>query len=658
MSNAQVICYPDTGGPLTLAEIDDRLNEHGIYQQAGDTGPDREEVAPPSEWTWAAETSGYVATMIACWATDKPEPGAGRNPWFYGKHIRLECAHRLGLVTEADHHEAKELLARRLPVILHDPSIGIPREPKRYEIADMRKHAVTVAAAKTDEQAHAELGGHTHNDGPAAGFDEPIPLTQTTQIPAFPVDALPAPIADMVRAVSESTQTDAAMAATSGLSTISACTGGHAVIEVRPGWREPLNIYTVPIAAPGERKSAVQATMVHPIFDVEQQLGDAGLSARLEALTRKEVAENAAEQSKRDAARKANTDSWDTALADAIGAAQIADAIEVPSIPRIVADDITPEAAASLLAEQGGRLAIISAEGGIFDIIAGRYSGNVPNLDLWLKGHSGDPLKIDRKNRPPEYVRRPAVTLGLMIQPDVLRTIAGNRQFRGRGLLARFLYAYPESMVGHRRIAATPVPADVRERYETAIRDLAAGLAGWLSDPAVLTLTEAAGKAVIAIETAVEPTLAGDGELAPLADWGSKYVGAIVRIAGMLHLAEHGSDAGPTTSVSAQTIHSAHRIGTYFKACAIRAFSEIGTDHVTADAVYLLDRIARLYQDTVSERDLMRAAKRFKKKDDLLPAIARLVDHGYLLPLPSHRSTGGRPASPVFKVHPMVTEGT
>jgi hypothetical protein len=36
--------------------------------------------------------------------------------------------------------------------------------------------------------------------------------------------------------------------------------------------------------------------------------------------------------------------------------------------------DITPEAAASLLAEQGGRLAIISAEGGIFDIIGGRYS--------------------------------------------------------------------------------------------------------------------------------------------------------------------------------------------------------------------------------------------------------------------------------------------
>src|SRR5581483_10312381 len=102
-----------------------------------------------------------------------------------------------------------------------------------------------------------------------------------------------------------------------------------------------------------------------------------------------------------------------------------ADSIEVPPIPRLVADDITPEAAATLLAEQKGRLAIISAEGGIFDIIAGRYS-KLPNMDLWLKGHSGDSLKVDRKGRPPEYIPRPALTLGLMVQPSVLDAIAAN----------------------------------------------------------------------------------------------------------------------------------------------------------------------------------------------------------------------------------------
>jgi replicative DNA helicase len=60
--------------------------------------------------------------------------------------------------------------------------------------------------------------------------DDPIPLTQPVQIPPFPVDSLPKPVADMVKATAEATQTDPAMAGTSALSAMSACTGGHAEI--------------------------------------------------------------------------------------------------------------------------------------------------------------------------------------------------------------------------------------------------------------------------------------------------------------------------------------------------------------------------------------------------------------------------------------------
>ena len=102
----------------------------------------------------------------------------------------------------------------------------------------------------------------------------------------------------------------------------------------------------------------------------------------------------------------------------------------------------------------------------------------------------------------------------------------------------------------------------------------------------------------------MEPTLAGDGELAPLADWGAKYVGAVARIAGILHLAELGAETGPKQAVTAQTILAASRIGIHFKAAAIRAFSVMGTDQGTTDATYLLDRIGRLDKDEVSVRDL------------------------------------------------------
>jgi replicative DNA helicase len=47
--------------------------------------------------------------------------------------------------------------------------------------------------------------------------------------------------------------------------------------------------------------------------------------------------------------------------------------------PQLVANDVTSETATSLLAQQGGRLAVLSPEGGILATIAGRYSGT-PNL--------------------------------------------------------------------------------------------------------------------------------------------------------------------------------------------------------------------------------------------------------------------------------------
>ena len=481
---------------------------------------------------------------------------------------------------------------------------------------------------------------------------DPIPLHTDVVVPTFPVDAFPGPVADMVNAVSESTQTDSAMPGTSALSVLSACTGGYAVIEIRGGWREPLNLYSATIAAPGERKSAVQAMMVDPLLNVEARLAKAASAGRVESETRKQIATTFAEQQRQTAARAAATDR-EAAAADAVSAALLADAIDIPPIRRLVADDITPEATASLLAEQGGRLAIFSAEGGIFDIIGGRYS-KTTNLDLWLKAHSGDVLRVDRKGRPPEFVPRPALTVGLMIQPSVLSAIASNQQFRGRGFLARFMYAYPVSKVGRRRVGSPPVTVEIKQAYEATIDNLASGMAAWVGDPVVLALTDEARQAIQAIETEVEPTLAGDGELATLADWGGKYVGLIARIAGNLHLAEHGPD-GAGVAVQESTIWAAQRIGEYFKACAIKAFDEMAIDRRTSDAIYLLARIQSLGKDEVSEREIQRAAKRFHSKAQLMPVLNQLIDHGWLIKLDDAVSgvdapTSGRPQTPHYKV--------
>jgi replicative DNA helicase len=486
----------------------------------------------------------------------------------------------------------------------------------------------------------------------------PIPLVSATSTVEFPVDALPTLFADMVAAVAESTQTDPAMAAVTVLTVLAAAAGGRADVEVRPGWQEPLCLYTATVANSGERKSAVQAVLTAPLLAVEQEMVALSAPMRTELAAKKSIAHKAVEITEKLAATATTTKDKNKHLAEVVSARE-ADAVVVPPAPRLLADDITPEAAASALAEQGGRLAIISAEGGIFGIIAGRYQGNVPSLDLWLKGHSGDPIKVDRKGRDPEYVPKPALTLGLMLQPSVLTTIGQQDSFRGRGLLARFLFAQPVSKLGRRKAGADPVPEPVKSRYDGAVHSLVKGLAE-LAVPAIITLAPATTVAVIALEEVIEPTLAGDGELAQLADWGSKYLGAVMRIAALLHLAQLGHKDGVSTPISVATLAAATRMGDYFKSCAIDAFSTMQMDVGTADAIYLLAQVAKVNGIEVSKRDLYNLARsRFKTVAEMMQPLRRLIDHGYLIPVEEPEPTPepkrpGRKPSERFTIHPSA----
>ena len=143
--------------------------------------------------------------------------------------------------------------------------------------------------------------------------------------------------------------------------------------------------------------------------------------------------------------------------------AKTLDASVVPISPRLLADDATAEVLARLLASHDGRMGVLSAEGGSFDLMAGRYRSNKQsgNLDVYLKAHAGDTIRIDRVSRASDFIERPAVTFGLLVQPEVVAGLASHSGFRGLGLLARFLYSLPPSLIGKRKVRP-PVPPGVR----------------------------------------------------------------------------------------------------------------------------------------------------------------------------------------------------
>jgi hypothetical protein len=530
---------------------------------------------------------------------------------------------------------------------------------RRRRVIDL---GIRLAHSDADPAVLAHLAGELADTTTVTGergWEPPIPFGMAGDAPPFPVEVLPGWLGDYVAAVATATQTPPDLAGMLALAVLATVAAGAVEVEPRPGWQEPLCVFIAVGMDAGSRKSSVFTALTRPVAEFERQQATAALPGITETATLRRIADQAAAHAEA-AAGKAPASQQEEARAEAIARTAEATNLVVPPLPRWLVDDATPEALAGLLATYG-RIALLSPEGDVFDQMAGRYNQQVgPNLGVYLKGHAGDLLKVDRRGRPPEYVERPCLTIGLAVQPEVLRGLASRPGFRGRGLLARFLYSLPESLVGRRQAGALPVPPTVANRYTLELQALAASLAVPAGDdgPALLALDQAAAELLLEFERDLEPRLAADsGDLAHLAGWAAKLAGATCRLAGLLHLASHLRD-GWARPIDGDTFAGAAQLADYLVDHARAAFDLMGADPRVDDARWLLEWISRTGQVQFSRRDAHQAARgRFRKATDLEPALTLLEEHGWLRrvdPEPSRDPHGrGRPASPRFLVNPL-----
>jgi replicative DNA helicase len=505
-----------------------------------------------------------------------------------------------------------------------------------------------------------ELADTTTTANGGRGWELPVPFGAIGEVSAFPVEVLPGWLGEYVAGVATATQTPPDLAGMLALAVLATVAAGAVEVEPRSGWREPLCLFVAVGMDAGTRKSSVFSAMTRPVADFEREQAAAALPGITETAVLRRIADQAAATAEA-AAGKAPAGKQEEARAEAIARAAEAASLVVPPLPRWLVDDATPEALAGLLATYG-RIALLSPEGDVFDQMAGRYNqSSGPNLGVYLKGHAGDLLKVDRRGRPPEYVERPCLTIGLAVQPEVLRGLASRPGFGGRGLLARFLYSLPPSLVGHRQPGTPPVPLEVADRYALELQALAASLNAPAGEggPAVLTLDAEAGELLLAFERDLEPRLAaGSGDLDHLAGWAAKLAGATCRIAGLLHLASHLRD-GWAQPINADTFAATARLAVYLIQHARAVFDLMGADPRVDDARWLLDWMTRTSRTQFSRRDAHQATPRgrFPKATDLEPALRLLEEHGYLRRLdpepPRDLHGRGRPASPRFLVNPL-----
>jgi replicative DNA helicase len=335
---------------------------------------------------------------------------------------------------------------------------------RRRRLIDL---GIRLTHSNADPAVLAHLAGelaHTTTTGAdGRGWEPPVPFGATGEVPTFPVEVLPGWLGDYVGAVATATQTPPDLAGMLALAVLATVAAGAVEVELRPSWREPLGLFVAVGMDAGTRKSGVFAALTRPVAEFERDRAAAALPGITETAVLRRIADQAAATAEA-AAGKAPANQQDEARAEAIARAAEAANLIVPPVPRWLVDDATPEALAGLLATYG-RIALLSPEGDVFDQMAGRYSQAGPNLGVYLKGHAGDMLKVDRRGRPPEYVERPCLTIGLAVQPEVLRGLA-SRPGSAAGA------CWPDSSTAFRpawSAAARPAPHPSRKRWPTAM---------------------------------------------------------------------------------------------------------------------------------------------------------------------------------------------
>lgn len=479
-------------------------------------------------------------------------------------------------------------------------------------------------------------------------WEPPIPFTQHT-LPTFPVDAFPPEIRDYVLAVAETTQTPVDMAATAALAVLALCQQGKYRIKGKDDWIEPLNLFTVIVAEPSERKSAVISHMAGAVHRFEaaynQQHAAAIERSRVEKRILEKQQRNLEEMVLKGKAQI--EDLQDVSM-------QLANFREVMPM-RLYVDDVTTEKLTSVLSENNGTATILSAEGGIFDMLSGIYTKNV-NIDVFLKGHSGDSIRVDRIGRNSESIMNPALTVLLAVQPSVLSGMMSNGTFRGRGLTARFMYCMPKSRVGDRLYRTQPIPDEVARCYEITIRNLLDE--GTPQSPELICLSPEADKLLEAFAGEVESKL--KSEYSDIPDWAGKLVGAVLRISGLLCRAANAKcadflDLSESAMVSPEQMTGAIAIGRYFTEHARAAYSLMGADDLVKQSKYTLDAIIKNGLTEFTRRDIMRICRSFKKTEQVQPVLNHLTDLGYLALKEAEQPVGkGRPNNPAYLVNPLL----
>lgn len=480
----------------------------------------------------------------------------------------------------------------------------------------------------------------------------PIPL-DAGDIPEWPRTVFPPVMQEFSEALASSLELPREAGAMLTLAAVAAAAQRTYEVKIKSDYRQPLGLWTAVVLPPASRKTAAQGAATRPLmlWQTEQRAALEPVIERTQS-ERKTLVGRA--ENLRAKAAKANSEALAGIMQD-IEAAEH-DVPAVPTLPRVVTDDVTVEHLAALMQENGESIAVMSDESGVFGILGGRYSKNGgPNLDLWLKSHEGAPVVVDRVSRASVYLAYPSLTVALCLQPDVLASLRNTHEFRGRGLLGRFLWAVPACNVGMRSLSGPSMPRAVEDAYCSTIRAILSHERTPEAQRRTLTLSDDGRNLWHAFGLRLESAMRDGGELEHVWDWAGKLAAAVARVASVMHVCRHADGEPWARPVSTEDVRNAIRIGEVLVRHALLAFDAMQADPALENARMILSWIHHDAISTFTRRDVQSKFKaRFPRADAIDPALDVLHERGFIRPQTRCAPLGrGRP-SRAYDVNPQT----
>ena len=472
--------------------------------------------------------------------------------------------------------------------------------------------------------------GYGHNSGDSSPLlDDPIPLfRETPPATEFPVDAMGKVMAAGTRAFHEEIQAPLALCGNSVLASATLAVQQNFDVLLPHGGCSPTSSYFATVALSGERKSAVDTKVLKPVRDYEEELRRDFETDRRNYLDHKDAWE---------ACRKKTLSS--TKLDLAKKRQELKDLGPEPPKPlrpvRAVSD-VTAEGLFGLL-EYVLSGAVFASEGGQFT--GGHAMSDEAKLRnaaffslLWDRG-SADRI---RAREEPKVLTGRRLSVHILVQPEVAFRFFSDPILKDQGLLSRFLLAYPDSRMGHRKfvrkLGLEHVTAQVC--LGARIKELL-GLSpptkegdAYTLNPKPLPLSNGATELFIQFVDEIEAQLGPDGHFRSISGLANKLPEHAARLAAVRAVMDNPA----ADEIDAAAMQGGIQLGLYFASEAHRIAMMSEGQVALHEAKSLWDWLDKKWQHAhISITDLQQWGPNFIRNKEKAEELVKLLEgHGYL----------------------------